>query len=156
MHLQLQGESRDIPRFVAYLKRELTNRWGAEIGWGDTLWKVGYLSTALVTADGQERCFEYVLSHGVKERIVSRPEQWTGLHAAQQLVSGQPLVGDWVDGTRYGKALWKERQKWRFQVKYRKASDAYLAGDRAVEFPAGSFLPPVFAPPPAEMDALAG
>ena len=56
-------------------------------------------------------CFRYILSHGVKEKITRRPEEWTGLHVAREIVSGEPLKGEWLDGTRYGKALWKQRQK---------------------------------------------
>ena len=110
-HLEIQGQPHEIPRFIAYLKRELTKRWRPCIDWTDTIWRRGYISTALPTAQSQVRCFAYILSHGVKEKIVSRPEEWTGLHMAHQVVAGKTVKGEWVDGTRLGKALWKEKQK---------------------------------------------
>jgi REP element-mobilizing transposase RayT len=111
LHLQLRGQPHQIPRFVAYLKRELTLRWGRHIGWSDSLWHRGYVSTALPTAKSQVRCFAYIFSHGVKEGFVRRPEDWTGLHMAHHGVGGEPIAGEWVNGTRLGKALWKEQQK---------------------------------------------
>ena len=107
LHLELQGMPKEIPRFIAYVKRELTNRWGGEIEWTDTIWKTGYVSTALPTADSQVSCLRYILSHGVKEKLVERAEDWDGLHVARELVSGESLKGEWLDGTLFGKVLWK-------------------------------------------------
>ncbi len=111
LHLELQGTPAEIPRFIAYMKRELTVRWRTEINWTDTIWHRGYVSTALPTPESQQRCFAYILSHGVKEKIVRRPQEWGGLHMAHHFVGSGLVVGEWVDGTRYGKALWKEQHK---------------------------------------------
>jgi REP element-mobilizing transposase RayT len=110
-HLMLQGCSHEVPAFVGYIKKEITRRLGPQIGWQDTMWSEGYISTALPTAESQVRCLDYLLSQGTKEGLVCRPEQWPGLHIAKHLLLGEKVVGTWVNGTRLGKARWKERQK---------------------------------------------
>ncbi|MCP4451470.1 MAG: hypothetical protein GY809_08415 [Planctomycetes bacterium] len=94
LHLEIQGQPHEIPRFVAYLKRELTKRWRTEINWTDSIWHRGYISTALPTPESQTRCYEYILSHGVKEHLVRRPDEWSGLHMAQHLMG--PGAGEFA------------------------------------------------------------
>ena len=111
LHLCGQGGPDQIPAFMAYVKREISRRWAWEIGWQDTMWSAGYLSTALPTAQSQEACLEYILSQGVKEKITERPQQWRGFHFARAFLDGERVVGRWLNGTTYGKARWKQQQK---------------------------------------------
>lgn len=110
-HLMIQGLAHEIPAFIGYVKKEISRRLGPEIDWHDTMWSAGYVSTALPTRESHETCLEYILSQGTKEHLVDRPEQWPGLHIAKNLLLREPLIGSWLNGTRYAKALWKERQK---------------------------------------------
>lgn len=48
---------------------------------------------------------KYVLSQGCKEGLVSSPLDWPGPSAAWALVSGEPLIGEWVDRTALRRAL---------------------------------------------------
>jgi REP element-mobilizing transposase RayT len=101
IHLQLKGPSYQIADFVGYIKREITVRWGhrPDVRWRGTMWE-RYLSTALPTGESQVRCLKYILSHGVKEGLVSKCHLWPGVHAAKQLLSGTPLRGEWFNATR--------------------------------------------------------
>ncbi len=110
MHLMLKGSPEQIPAFVGFIKREISRRWGAEIDWPGSMWE-SYASSALPTPQSQQECFAYVLSQSVKERLVECPTQWPGLHCASQLAGGEPLVGTWLDGTRYGKALDRKKRR---------------------------------------------
>jgi REP element-mobilizing transposase RayT len=110
-HLMLQGPPRQLPAFIGFLKREISRRWGPRIAWEDGLWASSYLSTALPNESDQVRCFDYIMSQGVKEGFVSTPECWPGIHVAKQLVEGKALVGAWVDGTAYAKAKWRDLER---------------------------------------------
>ncbi len=110
-HLKLQGEPNEIPKFVRFIKAELTRRWGPERGWSGTLWHDTYLSTALPTEESQLRCFEYILAQGVKEGLAGAPEEWQGLHMARQLFTEEPFIGEWFNGTKYGKARYKDEKR---------------------------------------------
>jgi REP element-mobilizing transposase RayT len=107
-HLMLQGPSAQVPAFVGFLKGEISRRWAPRIGWRDGLWGSTYLSTALPSAEDQQRCLEYILSQGVKEGFVRAPECWPGVHVAKQLIGRQKLTGKWLDGTAYAKARFKD------------------------------------------------
>jgi REP element-mobilizing transposase RayT len=108
VHLMLQGPPAQVPAFIGFVKGEISRRWGPQIRWRDGLWGPTYLSTALPSDEDQLNCLEYVLSQGVKEGLVDRPESWPGVHAAKQLMTQKPLVGDWLDGTAYSKARFKD------------------------------------------------
>lgn len=105
----LQGSPEDIPSFIGFIKREVSRRCTPLVGWnGDTMWSRQYWSTALPTASAQINCLRYVASQSVKEGLVERPEQWPGVHCAQQLWTKKVVAGTWLDGTRYGKARYKQ------------------------------------------------
>ncbi|HXU33905.1 MAG TPA: hypothetical protein VN851_25315 [Thermoanaerobaculia bacterium] len=42
----------------------------------------------------------YILSHGCKENLVARPQDWPGVHCVTALLTGQPIEGTWFDRTR--------------------------------------------------------
>jgi len=107
IHLMLQGSPREISGFMGYIKREVSSRWGREpnVRWPGTMWDGEFLATALPTDRSQIVCLRYILSHGVKEGLVARPQQWPGIHSARQLLGRNKLQGEWFNGTRYGKAV---------------------------------------------------
>ena len=83
-HLMLAGDPGNLVAFIAFLKREISRRWGPKIGWSGPMWG-RYETTALVTPEAQQRCFEYVLGQAVKEDLVTTPQDWPGFHCAQVL-----------------------------------------------------------------------
>ncbi|MEM6532163.1 MAG: hypothetical protein AAF654_06040, partial [Myxococcota bacterium] len=110
-HLELEGGVW-IPRFMRYVKGQISLRVKDIVGReGPTLWEGEYAAAHLPSERSQLRAFRYILSHGVKEGLVERPEQWPGLHCAKQVFCDAPLVGEWFNGTRYAKARYKELQK---------------------------------------------
>ena len=48
--------------------------------------------------------FKYILSHGVKEGYIARPEQLPGLNCATALIEGTDLPGLWLDQTAWNRA----------------------------------------------------
>jgi len=114
VHLLLQGPPDDIPAFVGFLKREVSRRWGPYIDWPGTMWEP-YGSTALPTPESERAAFSYVLAQSTKENLVTSPLQWPGVHCASTLVRGRTRKGIWFDGTRYGRARHRQRQRKRPQ-----------------------------------------
>ena len=49
----------------------------------------------------------YVLSHGCKENLVARPQDWPGVHCANALLTGEPIEGTWFNRTKE----WEARQR---------------------------------------------
>jgi REP element-mobilizing transposase RayT len=104
------GDPRVIADYVGYVSRETTRRWRGEVGWHGSIWET-YIATAVVTPAAQLRTLKYILAQSVKEKLVADPREWPGFHCAQSLVSGEPVVGYWFDGTGYGKARHAEMAK---------------------------------------------
>lgn len=110
-HLELEG-GEWIPRFMRYVKGQVSLRVKDIVGReGATLWDGVYAAASLPSRRSQLRAFRYILSHGVKEGLVERPEEWPGLQCAKQIFCGEPLEGEWFDGTRYAKAAFRESKK---------------------------------------------
>jgi REP element-mobilizing transposase RayT len=112
MHLMVQGGPEDVPAFIGFIKREISRRWGSrpEVNWPGTMWHE-YLATALPNDESQVGCLKYILSQGVKEGLVARPQDWPGVHCARHLLEGTPLRGEWLDATSYSRARNAESRK---------------------------------------------
>ena len=110
MHLMLQAPPEQFSRFVGFIKREISRRWGSIINWPGAMWEP-YYSTALPSAESQLACYKYILSHGVKEGLVDKPQKWPGVHSARALAKGVTPKGRWLNATAYGVARNKEKVK---------------------------------------------
>jgi len=68
VHMMLQGPTRDLVSFIAFVKREISRRWGEHpgINWPGAMWH-DYIATALPTPQSQVVCLKYILSQGVKD-----------------------------------------------------------------------------------------
>ncbi len=114
IHLMLQGPPTQVSAFVGFIKREISRRWGHHpgVGWCGPMWHE-FIATALPTPESQLNCFRYILSQGVKEGLVARPEEWPGVHCARPLATATPLEGVWFNATAYGRAVDRETRKLR-------------------------------------------
>ena len=92
-------EQLDLSRFMAHLGCNLSKEIGRLRGWRGALWERRY--DAIVVSSGAEwGRLKYSLSHGIKEELVESVEDWPGIHAARQLVSGKPLEGYWFNRSK--------------------------------------------------------
>jgi REP element-mobilizing transposase RayT len=110
-HLMIQGDPESVPGFVGFIKREISRRRGIQSQSRGPMWQRRYEATALPSANAQLKCLKYILSHGVKEGLVERPGDWPGIHCAKQLVCGETRMGRWLNGTRFGKAVFQARDR---------------------------------------------
>jgi REP element-mobilizing transposase RayT len=111
MHMMVSGCARSIPGYVRFVKGEISRRLGELYNSPGPIWHRRYVCTALPTTQSQENCLKYIVSHGVKEELVHRPQQWPGAHCAALLLSSEPGEGDWFNGTRYAKAKYRAKSR---------------------------------------------
>ena len=104
IHLMVSGGGNDVSGFVGFIKREISRRLGQRYKLPGTFWHQRYVATALPTEESQVICLKYILSQGVKEDLVERPEHWPGLHCAKHMMTGARIKAEWLDATSYHRA----------------------------------------------------
>ncbi|MCK5687659.1 hypothetical protein KAI87_00245 [Myxococcota bacterium] len=109
-HWQCQGHPAELPRFIGYIKREITRRLNFAQEKFGPMW-ASYDSLALPGQISELSSLRYILSQGVKEGLVERPEDWPGQHCAKSLLTGEPLRGIWFDGTSYSRDRDREKRR---------------------------------------------
>jgi len=101
-HLLLQVEdAQQLARFMSYVNSKLAREAGRLAGWREKFWSRRYQAIVISHEDAaQTERLKYILSHGVKEKLVARPQEWPGVHALRALLEGGPLEGLWFDRTQ--------------------------------------------------------
>ena len=102
LHLALDVEDAgQLCRFMRYVNSNLARKVGRLVGWRDKIWSRRYQAIVISPEEAaQAERLRYIVSHGVKENLVERVEQWPGVHCAKSLLSGEPAVGYWFDQTK--------------------------------------------------------
>ncbi|HSK79155.1 MAG TPA: transposase [Thermoanaerobaculia bacterium] len=102
MHLLLTVQNaRQLARFMCYVNSNLAREAGRLYDWKEKLWGRRY--QGIVVSNEEESQIDrlvYILSHGVKEGLVDRPQDWPGAHSVDALLTGEPLEGLWFDRTK--------------------------------------------------------
>lgn len=89
-----------LSRFMAYLNANLAKEVARIHHWKDRVWARRY--QAVVISDepqAQIGRLRYILSHGCKEGLVARPQDWPGVHSVDALLDDKPLQGVWINRT---------------------------------------------------------
>ena len=92
--------AKHLSDFMCFFNSNLAKEIGRRTGWKEKVWGRRY--QAIVISDETEvqiARLRYVLSHGVKEGLVARVEEWPGVHCAVPLVTGATVEGTWYDRT---------------------------------------------------------
>ena len=101
-HLLLSVENaQKLARFMNYLNSNLAREVGRLNHWRERFWGRRY--QAIVVSEEEAAQVDrliYILSHGCKEGLVARPQEWPGAHSVKALVEGCELEGWWLDRTR--------------------------------------------------------
>jgi REP element-mobilizing transposase RayT len=102
VHLLLDvDDAGQLSRFMRYVNSNLARKVGRLVGWHDKIWSRRYQAIVVSPEDAaQVARLRYILSHGVKENLVERVEQWPGVHCAKSLLTGEPAEGYWFDQTQ--------------------------------------------------------
>jgi hypothetical protein len=83
-----------------YHNGNLAREAGRLHGWREKFWSRRY--QAVLVSDEEEAQvarLKYLLSHGAKEGLVPKPQDWPGVHCAHALLLGTALEGLWWDRT---------------------------------------------------------
>ncbi len=102
LHLLLVPEDpENLAQFMCFVGTNLSKEIGRLHQWSGKLWSKRYQMVPVSWEEpAQVRRLEYLLSNSVKEFLVDRVAQWPGVHSAESLVEGKPLVGHWYDRTK--------------------------------------------------------
>jgi REP element-mobilizing transposase RayT len=104
IHLMVSGRGNEVSSFVGFIKREISRRLGQRYKLPGAFWHQRFVATALPTEESQVKCLKYILSQGVKEDLVEKPEHWPGLHCAKHMMTGARIKAEWLDATSYHRA----------------------------------------------------
>jgi len=101
LHLLLRVDTaKQLSEFMCYFNGNLTKEIGRRTGWKEKVWGRRYRSIVISDEEEVQRArMRYVLSHGVKEGLVARVEEWPGVHCAVPLMTGAQVEGTWFDRT---------------------------------------------------------
>ena len=101
MHLILTvPDSRTLSLFMCYINSNIAREVGRLHCWREKFWGRRYRAIAILDDQALLDRVAYVLSHGCKEGLVRRPEDWPGIHCVHALRDGVPLYGTWFHRTR--------------------------------------------------------
>src|SRR5436853_1895268 len=97
MHLLLiVDDAQEVAGFMRDLKSKLAREVNRLTGWRGTVFDRRYESAVVTDEDGaQIERLLYILSNGVKEGLVERPQDWLGVHCVSALLTGESLTGHW-------------------------------------------------------------
>ena len=100
-HLLLSVEdARQLAGFMNYLNSNLAREAGRLYGWKEKFWGRRYQAIVISEEEAaQSDRLRYLLSHGCKEGLVSKPQQWPGAHCVSALLGERRLTGLWFDRT---------------------------------------------------------
>jgi REP element-mobilizing transposase RayT len=95
MHMMLSSaDPTQIAPFIGYVNGHVARFVGKRSGWDGPFWSGRAHVIPVLDDESAEGRLRYILSHGVKEGLVPRPEQWPGASSTSGLL-GQPLQGRW-------------------------------------------------------------
>lgn len=100
-----------LPRDAGHLSafmRDVQSQTAKEVGrlveWNQKFWHRRFDPIPVADEEAaQVDRLAYVISQSVKENLVPEIDQWPGIHAAQNIASGEPIRGIWRDRTFEGR-----------------------------------------------------
>ncbi|HYO14589.1 MAG TPA: hypothetical protein VE685_15445 [Thermoanaerobaculia bacterium] len=92
---------RQLACFRQYFNGNFAREVARLTGWKDRIFSRRYQAILVSNEEAaQIERLRYHLSHGVKEDLTERVDQWPGVHCARALIEGEPLKGFWFDRTQ--------------------------------------------------------
>ena len=94
-------DAEQLSAFLTLFNSKLAREVGRLTGWKKKVWSRRFQAIVISSEEGaQVERLRYVLSHGCKEGLIARLQDWPGVNSGPALVSGNPLEGVWYDRTR--------------------------------------------------------
>ena len=108
-----------LAKFECYLNGNLAREAGRLHGWNEKVWSRRYTAIPILDEVAMVQRLEYLLSHGCKEGLVARPQDWPGASSLHSMLTGEPIGGFWFNRT----AEWYARRRGRPFDKYAFATE---------------------------------
>ena len=98
-HLLLRPtDAGQMARFMAYVNSNIAREAGRLHAWKERFWGRRYTDVVVSQeAEDHVRRLRYLLSQGVKERLVASPRHCPGATSTHALLSGEAMEGEWID-----------------------------------------------------------
>ena len=106
-HYHLMASSTDgaqLASWIGYVNSNIARELGRVHGWRGPFWGRRTRPIPIVDEDALVARLRYILSQGVKEGLVERPEQWPGATSTPWLLGGR-MQGLWIDRDLETRAL---------------------------------------------------
>lgn len=118
-HLMVRAPSAvAMSKFMQRLQSNIAVKVGRLVGWRGRFFARRYSAEPIVDEGAQVERLVYILSHGVKERLVSRCQDWPGLSCAHAL----------LEGGRASKHAWRNwTRRWKMQARNEVRVDRFAA-----------------------------
>jgi len=107
--LLLPADAAELARFMAHIKRNISEELGRLHQWPGPLWDRRYRAIVVADEASQIERLRYIFEQGTKEGLVARPGAWPGVHCVDALVDGTTLSGTWLDRS----AMYEARRRGR-------------------------------------------
>lgn len=98
-HLIIRAEEGILSAFMGYLQSNIARVIGREVEWRGPFWERRFSAEPILDDDALMDRFCYILSHGVKEGLVARSEEWPGLTAIPELLGRKNRKFPWTSWT---------------------------------------------------------
>jgi hypothetical protein len=97
-HFLLSPSSTEkLARFMQFVNANIAKEVGRLHRWRERLWSRRYRSIVVADEKAALARLRYVLAHGAKEGLVSKPADWPGPNCVATLTTGELLRGTWFD-----------------------------------------------------------
>ena len=93
--------------FMNFVNGNIAREIGKLHDWREGFWGRRYTEIAIDDDQSFIRRMRYILSHGCKEFLVRRPQDWPGIHCVDALTKGEVLKGTWFNRS----AFYKDEQR---------------------------------------------
>lgn len=96
MHMLLSAlDASQLAPFIGHVNGNVAKRIGDRHDWNGHFWASRASVIPVLDDESAEGRLRYIVSHGVKEGLVARPEDWPGASSTPALL-GESLRGQWV------------------------------------------------------------
>ena len=118
LHLLLRAPRGNISQFMQYLLSNTSKKVGALVNWRGSFWERRYSAEPVLDEGGVLDRLRYILSHGVKEGLVRRCQEWPGLSCLPDLQGRTRRQFSWFDWTNRWKARSGKGVPDRFEARF--------------------------------------
>jgi REP element-mobilizing transposase RayT len=99
-HLLVRAPNGNLPRFMQYLRTNISKKVGRLVGWRGAFWERRYSAEPVLDDEALFGRVRYILSHGVKEHLVRRCADWPGLTSLSLMLGAPRRTFSWFNWTR--------------------------------------------------------